>query len=192
MSASAVSICSSALVELGQRPINSFEEGSDAARTAAILWDETRLFVLRQHPWNCAVRREILAPTTDTPLFDYQFAFVLPPDFLRALQVGQHRSEVDYRIESDRILADENPLFLRYVWNNDNVSTYDEGLVAALTAAMAARMAYAVTGSTSLRQLMEQRAAAVLLRATTIDGQDEPSQEWGNQHLLASRGRRMR
>jgi hypothetical protein len=191
MTASAVSICSNALLELGGKSINAFTEDSDAARLASNLWDQVRRGVLRGHPWNCATKRVVLAPVVGAPAFGYAFAFTQPPDCMKIVQVGLYGAEDDYAIESGQILAGVNPLYLRYIWDNDNPATYDEGLVEALTAAMAARMAYAITGSTSLRQAAEQRAEVVMARAQAIDGQDEPPQTWGNFHLLASRRHRM-
>ena len=60
--ATAVSICSNALLMLGDNPINSFDEsatpgGLDRARIADNLWPSTRNSILRSHPWNCAIKR---------------------------------------------------------------------------------------------------------------------------------------
>lgn len=192
MAASAISICSNALIELGAAPINTFTEDGAGPRLAANLYPQVREGILRAHAWNCAVKRVILAPVTGAPLFDYAFAFNVPVDCLKILQVGQYGAELDYRVESGQILADVSALHLRYIWKNENESTYDTMLVEALTAAMAARMAYAITGSASLAEAKKQDADFLLRQAKTIDGQDEPSLTWGNEHLRQARRSRMR
>ena len=65
--ATKVSICSNALLLLGDKTINSLDEGTDRASLASNLYDSVRDSLLRSHPWNCAVKRVILAPDTETP-----------------------------------------------------------------------------------------------------------------------------
>ena len=89
MAATEVSICSNALLMLGGQPINDLSENSDRARLASNLWPAVRNYVLRRHPWNCAVKRVALAPDLTPPAFDWAFQFTLPPDFMRVLAVGE-------------------------------------------------------------------------------------------------------
>jgi hypothetical protein len=94
-----------------------------------------RNYVLRRHPWNCAVKRVTLSPDVTSPGFDYAFQFTLPSDYLKVLQVGEYGAEVDYRIESGKLLSDDNPCLLRYIWRNDNPATWDDLLVWGMTVA---------------------------------------------------------
>ena len=138
MAATEVSICSNALLMLGGQPINDLSENSDRARLASNLWPAVRNYVLRRHPWNCAVKRVALAPDLTPPAFDWAFQFTLPPDFMRVLAVGEAGAEADFKIESGKLLCDENPALLRYVWRNENPGTWDDMLVWAMTNAMRA------------------------------------------------------
>ena len=140
--ATEVSICSNALLMLGGQPINNLTENSDRARLASNLYPAVRNYVLRRHPWNCAVKRVALAPDTEVPAFDWVFQYTLPSDFMRVLSVGEAGSEVDYKIESGKLLCDVNPALLRYVWRNENPATWDSMLVWAMTMSMKAVMAY--------------------------------------------------
>ena len=60
--ASPVSICSNALILLGDKPIASFTDGSKAAQVAANLYPDAKRDFLRGHPWNAAIKRATLAP----------------------------------------------------------------------------------------------------------------------------------
>jgi len=193
MTTSAVTICSNALLLLGDNPISDFNENSDRARLAANLWEPVRNFVLRSHPWKCATKRVALAPDADgsgnliVPAMDYAMQFTLPNDFMKILQVGEYGAEVDYREESGKLLADDNPLLLKYIWRNDNPATYDDMLVWGLTNAMKAVFAYPITQSTSLEQLVEDAIKDLLRQARAVDGQDNPAETMGDTPLLNSR-----
>jgi hypothetical protein len=187
MSATAISICSNALLILGDKPISDFAEDQDRARLALNLWPQVRDFVLRSHPWNCAIKRVALAPDTNAPAFDWSYQFTLPDDFLKALSIGEMGREGEFRIEGRKLLALENPLLLRYVFRNDNPGTYDTMLVEVLTAEMAHRMAYAITQSAAMVEAMASKAAMVMRRARAVDGQDDTPEQLGDNPLVAAR-----
>lgn len=186
MAVSNVSICSNALVGLGSDPINAFS-GSDFATAAGSLFPQVRDRILRGHPWNCAVKRVALAPDVATPAFDYAYQFTLPGDWIRTLQVGLYGSEIDYKTEGRKILADADTLYLRYIYRNEDPATWDTLLIEVMTQAMAATMAYAVTQSTSKEEMEINKLRMMLKEARAVDGQDDPPGEFGDFPLLQSR-----
>jgi len=103
--ATPVSICSNALLMLGDTPISSFDGSTKVASLADALYDSTRDSILRVHPWNCAVKRVTLNPDAEAPAFDFARQFTLPGDFLRTLQVGDRAARPDFRHEGRRILC---------------------------------------------------------------------------------------
>lgn len=185
----AVSICSNALLMLGAQPINSFDEALDRARLASNLYPTVRDDLLRSHPWNCAVKRVVLAPLVAAPAFDYSYQFALPADWLRTLQVGDYGDEIEYRTEGLNLLANVTALKLRYVFRNEVEATWDSKLVHVATLAMAARMAYGITQSASLEQTRLQEFQMALKQAKAIDGQDDPPETFGDFPLFQSRFR---
>jgi len=187
MPATRVSICSNALLLLGDLPIASLEEASDRAVLVANLYESMRDSMLRAHPWNCATKRVVLAPDSEIPAFGFSRSFLLPGDWLRTLKVGQDLDGADYRMESGRILADATVLPLRYIWRNENESTWDAMLVEAMELAMAARIAYPITQSTSQQELRERKLSDFMKRCRATDGQEDPPEELGDYPLMASR-----
>lgn len=185
--ATEVSICSNALLMLGDKPIASFDEGTERANLASNLWDDVRDSVLRSHPWNSCIKRVSLAPESTPPAFDWPFSYVVPGDFLKALAVGELGSETEFRLEGGKLLTDVNPCLLRYIFRNDNPATYDPLLVDALTVEMAHRMAYAITQSASMVDQMAAKADRIMRRARSVDGQDDTPETFGDSPLLASR-----
>lgn len=187
MAATEVSICSNALLLLGAQTINSLSENNDRARACSNLYPMVRNYLLRSHPWNCAVKRVALAPDATAPAFDWDNQFTLPSDFMRVLSVGEAGAEVEYKVESGKLLCDDNPAYLRYIWRNENPATWDDMLVWGVTQAMKAALAYPITQSTSLEQLVEDACERVLKKARSVDGQDDPPDTLGDSPLLAAR-----
>ncbi|UXZ44500.1 hypothetical protein [Pseudomonas soli] len=187
--ATGVSICSNALLMLGAQTINDFQDQQnlDRAKLCANLYPSQRDSLLRAHPWNCCIKRIVLAPLAEAPAFGYSNAFELPADCLRVLEVGSGGCQIDYLVESRTIQADTTVLELRYVFRNEAESTWDTHLIDLMTAAMAAVLAYPVTQSTSERDSREAKLAQLMKQAKAADGQEDPPQMLGDERLMRSR-----
>jgi len=189
--ASDVEICSNALLLLGAKPISSLtapsEGNADRVTLAANLWPQVRDDLLRAHPWNCAVKRRVLAPDATAPEFDFSARFLLPEDWLRTLQVGENGVPLDFRHEGRYLLADTDALPLVYVFLNADCSSWDTALVKVAIDRMAAAMAYAITQSSSLADSWMQRAELSFKRAKAQDGQDEPPETFGTWRQTGAR-----
>jgi hypothetical protein len=134
------------------------------------------------------VKRVVLAPDSDAPVGDdYSAQFTLPGDFLRVLAVGESTEDVDYKIESGKILASGTSLFLRYIWKNTTESTWDPMLVKAMELQMSAAMAYAITMSAAKEQLQLEKLERFMKQCRAVDGQDDPPQQLGDERLLNAR-----
>ena len=187
MAATDVSICSNALLLLGAKTISSFNDDSDGALLASNLFEITRDSIIRSHPWNCCIKRETLAPDAATSQPDWAYQFSLPSDVLRVISVGEAGIEDPYLVEGRKILCDQNPLYLRYVYRNTDPTSWDAMLVRACELAMAAAMAYPITLSASVRDSMRQELEMHMRRARSVDGQEDPPQTFGDSYLIASR-----
>lgn len=190
--ASATSICSNALLMLGASPINDLtaEEGEQAV-LALNLFESARDTVIRSHTWSSCIKRVLLAPlvaepVVTTPIFGYQFQ--IPSDCLRVLSVGDYYI-CDHKIEGNKILANNSSLPIRYLYKNDDVGSWDAGLVDVMTAYMAAQMAYPITRSASMMQAKQQEYIMASRRARASDSQQGTSDPLTySSPLLAVRG----
>lgn len=187
MTASAVSICSNALLMLGDNPINSFEDTGDRARLASNLWAPAMDYVLRSHPWNCAVQQVVLSPDADAPPFGFAYKFTLPGDWLRTLCVGEPGERPDFKIRAGKLHMHSNVCKLEYIFRNDNPATWDASLVWAMTTAMRAIFAYGISQSSSLEQVIDQALREVLRRARAADGQEETNEALDDNPLRDAR-----
>jgi len=186
---SAVSICSNALLLLGDNPIDSFDVDNNRTRLVANLYTQKRNKVLRLHPWNCATKRVILSPDTESPEFGWTYQFQLPDDWVRTLSVGDENAPDNYATEGRKILMDTNVCYLRYIWRNEVEATWDALLIDAMTQVMVAALAYPITKSTTKQAADEEIVKRVLKEARSIDGQENPPETLGDSPLLANRMR---
>jgi len=186
--ASKISICSAALLQLGKAPISSFDSAGDTARLCANLYPMERDSILRENDWNCAVKRDILAPLATAPAFGFSTQFALPSDYLRMVQVGDYYVGMpecqSFKVEGRKILASGTVLPIVYVFRNDQEETWDSKLVELMTARMLWKLAYPVTQSTSLRDELKSEYYAMAKAARAIDAQENPSEELSNDFTL--------
>lgn len=184
-----VSICSNALLLLGDNAISSLAptdpaDATDAVTLCANIYPQLREWVLRKHSWNCAVKRVVLAPDVAAPAFDYAFQFSIPDDWLRTLQVGRLDDRPDYTHEGRKFLADEAVFYLVYVFNNKVEGTFDSLLVEVLTTYMKAALAYPITKSSAMRDSCLLELQSVLKVARSVDGLDVPADTLGDFRLF--------
>lgn len=193
---SEVQICSNALLMLGQNPIASLTEPTDPGVTSnsvtlcANLWPTVRDAVLRSHPWNVATKRVVLAYEAVTPAFDWSYSFLLPSDCLRVLSVGRDADgAINYQVENSRIYTDESIAYLRYIFQLTDVTKFDALLTLAMTAAMAANLAYPVTKSQTQQDMMFKLFADHIKRARSVNGQEDPPEDFvEDSRLILVRG----
>lgn len=186
---SAINICSAALLQLGKSPISSFEEPGDLARICANIYPFERDSILREHIWNCAVKRVVLAPLAGAPVFGYRTQFALPGDFLRLVSVGDvyvDRASVtdSWRVMGRNIMAPGSALSIEYVWRNEDESTWDAKLQELMIARMLWKLAYPLTQSTSLRDELKSEYKELARTARSIDSQEDPSQSLSDDFTL--------
>jgi hypothetical protein len=172
---SETSIANGALVLLGERRINSLDDPN--SKTAKILkdrFDEVRDELLRQHPWNFATKRVALPANVTAPIWGFDHAYSLPEDCLRVLELSNPGLS-PYRIEGRTIVTDiDAPINLEYTSRVTDATQMDVMFRQVLSAALAADVAEAITGTTTKVDQLEGIKRARLRSARTPDGQ-EPS-----------------
>jgi hypothetical protein len=177
---SVVDICNEAMDLLGAATITSLTESSKEARLCNRRFETVRDSVLRSHPWNVAVTRASLAQDSVGPAFGFTYQYTLPTDpyCLRLLafwnsnvnnEVAAYDSQVMYKVEGRKILSNEDTCNIVYVGRAEDTESYDSMLSSTIASALAAETAYAVTGSSNIAQLMEQRYQNKLREARSAD-----------------------
>jgi len=175
MATSVIEICNNALLDLGEDVIMSLGDSSKAAGLCNHRWPAVRDAVLRAHPWNCAMTQAELAAATAAPMWKWEYKYNLPTDFLRIVQiVGEDGTDIaDWEIQGSIILCNESaPIFISYVRCETDPKQYDALLSEALSARLAATLAYPLSGSTALAQSNWQSYQDKLTEARGVDARE--------------------
>src|SRR5690606_27842547 len=95
-----VALCSRALIRLGAAPITSFADDTAESEIAGALFAPVRDSLLSSYAWSFATGQVALTKLAINPVADYQNAFALPNDYLRAISAGRggRGRGVSYRI----------------------------------------------------------------------------------------------
>ena len=186
--ASIVGVCNAALQLIkNSKQITSLEQGTKEANACEIIFDEMRDATLEVHNWNFATKRVKLAQLTDTPEFEWDYAYQLPSDFLRVVSVHNNstgRDRIPYKIENGEILSDAEDLFLRYVARVEDPNLMPATFRLALSKILASRLAVTLTGSASLsKEMYEQYVSEDLPTAKSADSIQDmadqlPESDW--------------
>ena len=180
---SVVDICNEAMDLLGAATITALTENSKEARLCNRRFETVRDSVLRSHPWNTAIKRATLAKDSESPAFGFANQFTLPTDpyCLRVLSfwnsnidsdVAPYDSEVMFKIEGRKVLSNEGTCKITYLARITDTETYDSLLSSTIAHKLAAETAYAITGSTTVSQSMQQLYELRLREARSIDAME--------------------
>lgn len=174
----AVSLCNTALAMIGQNSISSLGEKTNRSLKCNTIYNHLKCAVLRMHPWKSASLGVSIVPSAGFTTGLQKF--VLPTDFLRVIRVwfGNYTADTEddpkYIAEGDGLHLPGNStqsLNVRYVSSTVPESNYDSLLADAISARIAADLAYSLVNSTSLKQEMMREFEHKLARAKAIDSQ---------------------
>lgn len=157
--------------------IASLTDGTKNANVANDLYSIVRDDLLRSHPWNFATKRVKLARSSTTPAFEFDYAYVLPADWMRTVSVHDNdggTGTVFHREEETNgqgtILASVEDLYLRYVARIEDPNRMAADFRKALITSLARDIALPIANSNTLRDFFERKADRDILRAKASDG----------------------
>ncbi len=174
MALTSIELCSSALIKLGANPITSFVDGSAEAVVAGHLYPIVRDALLGAHPWGFATAKVALTALPTAPVTDFDNAFALPTDFIRALSAGDtgYARGLIYQIVNGGLNTNAEEVVLVYV-KRAAEADFPTHFVAALVNRLAAEFALPLTESASRAELLYQLAESELRLARLIDSQQD-------------------
>lgn len=177
MALSNIALCARALIRLGAAPIASFDDGTAESEIAGALYAPTRDAVLSAYGWSFAMGQVQLDRLETPPMADFQYAYQLPADFLRALSAGSggRGRGMTYRIARNLLHSNAESVTLTYIFRpaEEEFPPYFD---AVLIARLSAEFCIPVTENTSRAEALYRMADVEFQRARQIDAQqDTPS-----------------
>lgn len=178
---SKIQIINMALILLSAEQIVSVDAPVPSAKKAKVIWDITRDALLEEHPWNFAVKRVKLPSLTTSPSFEYTYTFELPTDWIKSLDL--YPAEIEYKIEDNKLLCNEPSISLKYIARIEDTTKFTPLFADTLAAALAWRLAYPITQSSSVVSAMWDIYINRLSSARSADSQNDtpdPIDKYGN------------
>ncbi|MGI9251268.1 MAG: hypothetical protein ACR2PR_08730, partial [Pseudohongiellaceae bacterium] len=185
MAESEVAIVNSALVKIGEGPITSLTQDTEAARAANRQYSIKRDELIRSYRWNFAIKRADLALDTETPAFGFDHQFRLPTDCLRVIGVFDERerlvnytgTRLEWKMEianingenEPRLLATETVTKIFYLARIENTSLFDSQFSEALALRLALDLGYALSTGTRRNAELRQEFTEVIRQAKLSD-----------------------
>jgi hypothetical protein len=174
MALSDVALASRALIRIGAAPIMSFDDGTAESEIAGALFGPVRDALLSAYGWSFALGQVALVKLDTPPLADFNHAFALPNDFLRALSAGTggRGRGVSYRIARGALHTDVDSIMLTYIFRPEE-EEFPPYFDAALIARLASELTIPITENTSRAESMFKLAELEYERARQIDAQQD-------------------
>ncbi len=175
MAKSVIEICNNALLDLGEAPIMSLDDGSKGAELCSRRWPAVRDAVLRAHPWNCAMAQAELAAGADAPLWRWDYLYSLPSDVVRVVRVvsTDGADVTEWEIQGSLILCNEQaPLFISYVKRETDPANFDPLLTEVMSSRLTAMLAYPLSASTALADSCWRSYREKLSEARGVDARE--------------------
>ena len=187
MATSKLLLYRNSLMILKERAIGTALTDDEAVRHAFdVIYDETCAWSLEQGLWNFATRTLAIDSSTDvTPEFGFSYAFDKPSDYVRTVKVSADERFFfpleDYHDEGAYILADCDPLYLRYVSNGVtyglDLSLWPQTFARAVAYELAFRVAPSLTGmSEGGMERLEMRKDKALRDARSKDAMNQANE----------------
>jgi len=187
MALSSIALCARALLKIGSRSITSFDEGTAEAEVAGNLYEPIRDALLSSHPWTFATAQATLPCLEATPIADYDYAYQLPTDYLRALSAGAGRGRgLDYRIHERRLHTNASEVVLTYIFcplESEFPPFFDQVLISRL----AAEFCIPLTDSTTRSEALLKNADKEFRQAKSTDAMQESPQAIEDYTLIGVR-----
>ncbi|MEM6781017.1 MAG: hypothetical protein AAF569_04055 [Pseudomonadota bacterium] len=184
-----IGLCARARVRIGAAPITSFDDGTAESEIAGVLYPTIRDALLSSYPWTFASGQLELSQLSTAPVADFQYAYQLPNDYLRAVSCGSGGAGrgVEFRIARDALHTDSESVTLSYIFRPDE-SEFPPYFDQALIVRLAAEFCIPVTENTSRTETLFRLAEQEFARARQIDAQQDTPNKIENFTLTDIRG----
>lgn len=180
-----VEIISKAYLLLGAPAVSNFDDSR--LQLAGKMYEKARDEVLAAHPWNFAVKRSDALSATTTPNSEYVYAYTLPADCLRVLEMftaaasssDTFWSTASWKVENCLLLTNQATPRIRYIAQITSTSAFNAQFTNALTFYMASILA-PIVGQPALAQVNYELYQRALVSARLSDNNE------GNPEIIIS------
>lgn len=161
-----ISMCSNALILLGEEPIQSLDDDAAAANLYASTYDH----VLGFHPWSFSLKSQELSRNASSDIEGWTYSYNLPSDMIRLWQTEPNN---DYTIVGNSLYSNESKIVATYIRRppETDLPAY---FVKMMEYKLASDFAISVTEDDNKNQLFERKYLKALSMCLAADSQSRP------------------
>lgn len=168
MAYTSLNIVNSALIRVGNTPIQTIDDGTKASIAAKARYKQCIRYVLSQRSWACATETVGLSRDVTTPVMA-TYRFLLPSDMIRPIEwfdanKGAIQNEVE--VEGSYALYDFATLYLRYIKDIEGQGLITDELGEVCAAYLAIHLNNTLSGARSNAELRQEYIGELRLAAT--------------------------
>ena len=161
--------------------ITSRTDGSKNANVANDIFEEVRDELMRSSNWKFARKLAILARSATAPAYQYDYAYPLPNDWIRTVEVHDNDAgtgNVDF-VEAEvagvgSILTSVENVYIEYIYKVTDTNRMDPLFRTALSYALASNMPGISNISANAWDALENKATRRLNKAKSTDALGSP------------------
>lgn len=177
-----VNLCASKLGEDDQ--LRSPDDDTHIGRSVKAVWNIVRRATLRAHTWNFARTRKSIPSDAAASIVGGDYAYPLPSDYIRMVDLIDYCDIKTFNIESQNILFHASgPLRIRYIRDVVETAYWDDLFVEAMASRLAFQVADRITGDRGRKSDAWNDFKAAISTAKKVNAQDrgkieEEASDW--------------
>lgn len=186
---SAVDVCSRALILIGAEPITSFDDGNNEALIASNMYEDIARAALVNSRWRFATNQVVLNRLSDAPTGRFDSAYQLPSGWLMSHAVTVNDFPIEYQTYGDKIYSNStasDELVLDYTYRA-NEQDWPSYFTVAVEYELAIVFAVGLARDQTLAQLMSQQASQAMVKARSLDSQQQTTRKLTTNRFIANR-----
>lgn len=153
MAISRTEIVNKALTLVGANPIVNIDDDTQNARVVNRVYELSLKSILSEAPWVFALRRSLLAITTDVPGWydtNESYVYAKPNECIRIFRTNDPDSS--WRVLGNTIISDTDDLGVEFVYYNNTPSTYTASFVEAFVDKLCSDIGFMIVNSKTLAE----------------------------------------
>jgi hypothetical protein len=178
---SKTNIINQALSSIGADTVTSITDGTENANTMLALYPFCIKSLLSECQWGFATKRALLVTSSTTATWYHtgeSIVYDKPTDIIRIFGTNDDRAE--WREEGSYVLSDSSGLGIKYVYYDDDPTTYPASFVQAFIDFLAYQATFKISNSASNREALFEKYEKVSLPKA----RSENAQVGTQQHII--------
>lgn len=179
--ASLVEIANMALGEVSEQAITTVNDATTPATHVRLHIYQAIREVLASGNWKCARQPAVLGRLTALPEFGWAYAYQLPTDYIGMYEFNEVTTEERFQdmfeVNGKTLLTDESTASIVYIKDlssdGNDISAMPPLMVKACYLTLAAKIAWPLQQSRTLKETLEASAEKALTKAKTRDAREE-------------------